>query len=153
VDGGEIMDLQKIKTLIEFVGRSRISELVVSQDGTTVRISNGISRQKTAAENSTVVRQRPGSSPIVTDGAAAEGDKAGEIVAAPVFGLLHHSPSPGTPPFVKVGDVVEAGQSLCIIEAMKVFNTVSAHKTGPIMRILADDGQEVEAGQPLMEIG
>ncbi|MQB40910.1 acetyl-CoA carboxylase biotin carboxyl carrier protein [Rhizobium sp. ICMP 5592] len=147
------MDLQKIKTLIEFVGRSRISELVVSQDGTTVRISNGISRQVTAAENSIVVRQQPARSPIAKDAIAPEGDKAAQRVIAPVFGLLHRSPSPGAPPFVKVGDVVEAGQSLCIIEAMKVFNTVPAHKTGPILRILADDGQEVEAGQSLMEIG
>ncbi|NTG48364.1 acetyl-CoA carboxylase biotin carboxyl carrier protein subunit [Agrobacterium rhizogenes] len=147
------MDLQKIKTLIEFVGRLRISELVVSQDGTTVRISNGISRQTTTAENSTVARQQPARSPPVKDAAVPEGGKAGQMVIAPVFGLLHRSPSPGAPPFVKAGDVVEAGQSLCIIEAMKVFNTVSAHKTGPILRILADDGQEVDAGQPLMEIG
>ncbi|NTF91150.1 acetyl-CoA carboxylase biotin carboxyl carrier protein subunit [Agrobacterium rhizogenes] len=147
------MDLQKIKTLIEFVGRSHISELVVSQDGTTVRISNGISRQTTTAENSTVARQQPARSPVVKDAAVPEGGKVGQMVAAPVFGLLHRSPNPGAPPFVKVGDVVEAGQSLCIIEAMKVFNTVSAHKTGPILRILADDGQEVDAGQPLMEIG
>ncbi|ACM28965.1 acetyl-CoA carboxylase biotin carboxyl carrier protein [Agrobacterium rhizogenes] len=147
------MDLQKIKTLIEFVGRSQISELVVSQDGTTVRISNGISRQATAAEDSAVVRQQPARSPVVKDAVSPEGGKADQMVVAPVFGLLHRSPSPGAPPFVKVGDVVEAGQGLCIIEAMKVFNTVSAHKTGPIMRILADDGQEVDAGQPLMEIG
>ncbi|NTI63932.1 acetyl-CoA carboxylase biotin carboxyl carrier protein subunit [Agrobacterium rhizogenes] len=147
------MDLQKIKTLIEFVGRSHISELVVSQDGTTVRISNGISRQATATEDLTVARQQPARSPVVKDAVAGEGDKGGLMVVVPVFGLLHRSPSPGAPPFVKVGDVVEAGQSLCIIEAMKVFNTVSAHKTGPILRILADDGQEVDAGQPLMEIG
>lgn len=147
------MDLQKIKTLIEFVGRSRISELVVSQDGTTVRISNSISRQVAAAGNPSVVRQQPVRPSVVTDAAEAEGDKAGQTVSAPVFGLLHRSPSPGAPPFVEVGDVVEAGQSLCIIEAMKVFNAVSAQKAGAILRILAGDGQEVEAGQPLMEIG
>ena len=147
------MDLQKIKTLIEFVGRSRISELVVSQDGTTVRISNSISRQAAATGNSGVVRQQPVRPSVVTNAVEAEGDKAGQTVVAPVFGLLHRSPSPGAPPFVEVGDVVEAGQSLCIIEAMKVFNTVSAEKAGAILRILAGDGQEVEAGQPLMEIG
>ena len=147
------MDLQKIKTLIEFVGRSRISELVVSQDGTTVRISNSISRQAAAAGNSGVARQQPVRPSVVTDVVEAEGDKAGQTVVAPFFGLLHRSPSPGAPPFVEVGDVVEAGQSLCIIEAMKVFNTVSAQKAGAILRILAGDGQEVEAGQPLMEIG
>ena len=147
------MDLQKIKTLIEFVGRSRISELVVSQDGTTVRISNSISRQAAAAGNSGVARQQPVRPSVVTDVVEAEGDKAGQTVVAPVFGLLHRSPSPGAPPFVEVGDVVEAGQSLCIIEAMKVFNTVSAQKAGAMLRILAGDGQEVEAGQPLMEIG
>ena len=147
------MDLQKIKTLIEFVGRSRISELVVSQDGTTVRISNSISRQAAAAGNSGVVRQQPVRPSVVTNAVEAEGDKAGQMVVAPVFGLLHRAPSPGAPPFVEVGDMVEAGQSLCIIEAMKVFNTVSAQKAGAILRILAGDGQEVEAGQPLMEIG
>ncbi|WP_271023692.1 acetyl-CoA carboxylase biotin carboxyl carrier protein [Rhizobium sp. RCAM05973] len=146
------MDLQKIKTLIEFVGRSRISELVVSQDGTTVRISNSISRQ-VAAGNPSVARQQPARPSVATDAAEAEGDKTDQTVVAPVFGLLHRSPSPGAQPFVDVGDVVEAGQSLCIIEAMKVFNTVSAQKAGAILRILAGDGQEVEAGQPLMEIG
>ena len=147
------MDLQKIKTLIEFVGRSRISELVVSQDGTTVRISNSISRQAAAAGNSGVARQQPVRPSVVANAVEAEDDKAGQAVIAPVFGLLHRAPSPGAPPFVEVGDMVEAGQSLCIIEAMKVFNTVSAHKAGAILRILAGDGQEVEAGQPLMEIG
>jgi len=70
-----------------------------------------------------------------------------------VFGVLHRSPEPGARPFVEVGDFVEAGQSLCIVEAMKVFNTVTAHKAGPITRILAKDGEDVEAGEPLMEIG
>lgn len=96
------MDLQKIKTLIEFVGRSRISELVVSQDGTTVRISNSISRRAAAADNPGVARQLPVQPSVVTDAVDPEGDKAGQTVIAPVFGLLHRSPSPGAPPFVDV---------------------------------------------------
>ncbi|HXV30886.1 MAG TPA: acetyl-CoA carboxylase biotin carboxyl carrier protein subunit [Sinorhizobium sp.] len=139
---------------MEFVGRSRVSELMVSEGGSTVRISNGSSKR---AQIDTT-RRRSGQQ--VAEASAANGvDRphsqaaGGETVIAPVFGVVHRSPNPGAPAFVEMGDVVEVGQSLCIVEAMKVFNTVSAHKAGPITRIFASDGQDVEAGQPLMEIG
>lgn len=147
------MDLETIRTLIEFVGRSHVSELVVGEDGIIVRIS--CDRSKRASADPKPQRRRQAEAPPV----AAPGDRPqtqpadGRTVKAPVFGVLHRAPNPGTRPFVEVGDFVEAGQSLCIVEAMKVFNTVSAHKAGSITRIFASDGQEVEAGQPLMEIG
>ncbi|WP_026186804.1 biotin/lipoyl-containing protein [Ensifer sp. BR816] len=146
------MDLETIRALIEFVGRSRVSELTVTEDGVTVRISNGLSPRSSVPT--------PARHQVAEPSVAAGGERrpesetrAGKIVVAPVFGVLHRSPNPGAPAFVKLGDVVEVGQSLCIVEAMKVFNTVSAHTAGPITRILVEDGQEVEAGQPLMEIG
>ncbi len=146
------MDLETIRTLIEFVGRSRVSELVVGENGTTVRISNGSSKR--ASSDSTPKRSRQQIASAADRGDTTQGQTAGaQTVVAPVFGVLHRSPNPGAPAFVEVGDVVEVGQNLCIVEAMKVFNTVSAHKAGPITRIFASDGQEVEAGQPLMEIG
>ena len=73
------------------------------------------------------------------------------IVAAPSFGLFHRAPSPGTPPFVEAGDEVRHGQELFIIEAMKVFNTVRAERSGRIARFLANDGEDVELGQPVLE--
>jgi acetyl-CoA carboxylase biotin carboxyl carrier protein len=148
------MDLETIRTLIEFAGRSRVSELVVGEDGITVRISNASSERR--SPNPAPKRSTP---PIGVAPSAIGGDRTGSrttggrTVMAPVFGVLHRAPNPGAPAFVEVGDVVEVGQNLCIVEAMKVFNTVTAHKAGPITRIFASDGQEVEAGERLMEIG
>ena len=146
------MDLETIRTLIEFVGRSRISELTVSEDGTTVRIFNELSKSTPADTTQGRSRQAEATAADKSHEAKSQ-PSGGQTVKAPVFGVLHRSPNPGAPAFVEVGDVVEAGQSLCIVEAMKVFNTVSAHKAGQITRIFANDGEEVEAGQPLMEIG
>ncbi|WP_042776145.1 acetyl-CoA carboxylase biotin carboxyl carrier protein [Sinorhizobium fredii] len=146
------MDLETIRTLIEFVGRSGVSELVVGENGTIVRISND--RSKRTAADPKPQRGRHAEAPPVDQGDRPQTQPAdGRTVKAPVFGVLHRAPNPGARPFVEEGDVVEVGQSLCIVEAMKVFNTVSAHRAGPITRIFASDGQEVEAGQPLMEIG
>lgn len=146
------MDLQTVKTLIEFVGRSRISKLVVTEDGITVRISNG--RYTQALADAAPEPKNPRTAEAsVEDSDGLRSEMPGQKVLAPVFGVLHRSPNPDSPVFVEVGDVVGVGQNLCIVEAMKVFNTVSAHKAGAITRIFASDGQEVEAGQPLMEIG
>ncbi|MET4691317.1 acetyl-CoA carboxylase biotin carboxyl carrier protein [Sinorhizobium fredii] len=147
----DLMDLETIRTLIEFVGRSRVSELVVGENGTIVRISSD--RSKRTAADPKPQRGRQAEAPAADRGDRTQSQADGRTVKAPVFGVLHRSPNPGARPFVEAGDVVEVGQSLCIVEAMKVFNTVSAHKAGPITRIFASDGQEVEAGQPLMEIG
>ncbi|MBO0129881.1 acetyl-CoA carboxylase biotin carboxyl carrier protein [Agrobacterium burrii] len=152
------MDLEKIKKLIEFVGSSRVSELTVSQEGTTVRIIR---------ENSAVSPQSPSPQPGTVPAAetASETPRAEEqapthstaaptpsgIVAAPSFGLFHRAPSPGTPPFVEAGDEVRHGQELFIIEAMKVFSTVRAERSGRIARFIANDGEDVELGQPVLE--
>jgi acetyl-CoA carboxylase biotin carboxyl carrier protein len=152
ITGWNVMDLETIRTLIEFVGRSRVSELMVGEDGIIVRISNSLSKR--ASSGPVLKRSRQQVAAATDRGDTAQSQTArGQTVVAPVFGVLHRSPNPGAPAFVEVGNVVEVGQNLCIVEAMKVFNTVSAQKAGPITRIFADDGQEVEAGQPLMEIG
>jgi acetyl-CoA carboxylase biotin carboxyl carrier protein len=132
------MDLDKIKTLIDFVGQSRVSELSVSEHGTTIRLVH-FSPQHEAADAMT---------PHVIEGS----DTGAYTVSAPAFGIFHRASSPSAKPFVSIGDQIEIGQSLFIIEAMKVFNTITAERGGRVVGIVAQDGQEVDAGQPLLEI-
>lgn len=140
------MNLQKIKALLEFVANSRVSELTVSQDGTTVVIRNAASGQAVAEPSV------PAAEPVADrpEGAAESG---GGLLRSPVSGVVHRSGSPGAGPLAKPGDMVAAGQGLCIVEAMKVFTTVPSPVAGKVLRILFEDGQEVAAGQPLVEIG
>ena len=133
------MDLQKIKTLLDFVGRSRVSELTVSEAGTTIVIRN-------AAQEAVPAGPAPAAAQ------AAEPADA-RLVRSAMSGVLHRAQSPGAAPLIAEGDVVEAGQPLCIIEAMKVFTTVSAPHGGTVRRIFFEDGQDVGFGDPLVEIG
>jgi acetyl-CoA carboxylase biotin carboxyl carrier protein len=140
------MDLEKIKKLIEFVGSSRVSELTVSQEGTTVRIireNNAVSQHATSSQPRIV--------PVAEAASATAAPAPSAIVAAPSFGLFHRAPSPGSTPFAEAGDEVREGQELFIIEAMKVFNTVRAERSGRIARFIANDGEDVELGQPVLE--
>lgn len=133
------MDLSKIKTLIEFVGQSNITELSVTEKDTTVRIF----RTRRSGEGTEAIAGKP---------AATSELDASALVRAPLYGVLHAAPAPGEKLFVTVGDRVEAGQTLFIIEAMKVFNTIVAPRAGRIIRIAATDGIEVETGDLLAEI-
>jgi acetyl-CoA carboxylase biotin carboxyl carrier protein len=133
------MDLSKIKTLIDFVGQSNITELTVTEKHTTVRIfRNGRPAAAAAAA------EKP------AENAAAA--KTSTSVSSPIFGLLHVAPAPGEKAFVALGDMVEAGQTLFIIEAMKVFNSITAPRSGRIVSLEAADGAEVEVGDLLAEI-
>lgn len=152
------MDLEKIKKLIEFVGSSRVSELTVSQEGTTVRIireNSAVSPHAASSQPRTVPAAETASeTPRAEEQApasAAAAPAVSGIVAAPSFGLFHRAPSPGTPPFVEAGDEVRHGQELFIIEAMKVFSTVRAERSGRVARFIANDGEDVELGQPVLE--
>ncbi|ABC93398.1 acetyl-CoA carboxylase, biotin carboxyl carrier protein (plasmid) [Rhizobium etli CFN 42] len=138
------MDLSKIKTLIDFVGRSNITELTVTEKDVTVRIFRTAAGQEAVAEP----EQKP--RPIASAPSGVE--QTSHAVTAPVFGVLHKAPAPGEPPFVAIGDVVEEGQTLFIIEAMKVFNTITAPRAGRIMRLTEKDGGEVDTGDLLAEI-
>jgi acetyl-CoA carboxylase biotin carboxyl carrier protein len=143
------MDLQKIKTLLDFVGRSRVSELTVSEAGTTVIIRN--SSREPAVEQEAPPQRRE--EPFLAEPAAVEDQAQSRLVHASLTGVVHQSHSPGAAPLVAVGDAVEAGQALCIVEAMKVFTTVAAPFGGVIKRIFFEDGQEIGFGDPLVEIG
>ncbi|WP_160012379.1 acetyl-CoA carboxylase biotin carboxyl carrier protein subunit [Rhizobium sp. 18055] len=136
------MELSKIKTLIDFVGRSNVTELTVTEEGTTVRI----------------FRKHAPAAPVVKPGSVEPQDVQSVVestkaaVSAPIFGLLHTAPAPGEPAFVALGDVVEEGQTLFIIEAMKVFNRISAPCAGRIAKLTSANGNEVDAGDLLAEI-
>ncbi|NKK75057.1 acetyl-CoA carboxylase biotin carboxyl carrier protein subunit [Rhizobium sophorae] len=145
------MDLSKIKTLIDFVGRSNITELIVTEKDVTVRIFRTPQGQEAAEPE-----QKAGSTTSLAQDAGSDApssvEKTSYAVKAPVFGVLHRTPAPGEPPFVAVGDKVEEGQTLFIIEAMKVFNTIAAPRSGRIMHLTAIDDGEVETGDLLAEI-
>ncbi|MBB6222731.1 acetyl-CoA carboxylase biotin carboxyl carrier protein [Rhizobium leguminosarum] len=142
------MDLSKIKTLIDFVGRSNITELTVTEKDVTVRIFRTSPGEAGVAEPS----QKPESAIDLVSDVPSSVAKTSDAVKAPVFGVLHRAPAPGEPPFVAIGDAVEEGQTLFIIEAMKVFNTIAAPRSGRIAHLTDIDNGEVETGDLLAEI-
>ena len=145
------MDPQQIKTLIAAMAASDLAEMEYSEDGWTLRLVRHASSSPTAEAKRTpagtatrAAAARPASMP-----APAELARAAEV-HAPLFGVVHLGPSPGEPPFVVVGQAVKAGQTLCVIEAMKVFNEVRAERDATVLAVLVTSGQEVEAGQALL---
>jgi acetyl-CoA carboxylase biotin carboxyl carrier protein len=157
------MDLRKLKTLIDLVSESGISELEVNEGEDRVRIVN------TGASSSNmgqVVYAHPApvqgahSAPAVNTAAAITTPDAAEVPAAetgfvarsPMVGTFYRAANPESPDFVKVGDTVAVGQTLCIIEAMKLLNEIEAEKAGVIKQILCENGQGVEFDQPLFII-
>jgi acetyl-CoA carboxylase biotin carboxyl carrier protein len=153
------MDLRKLKTLIDLVSESGISELEVTEGEGKVRIvknappvyvqpSTSYSPQMAAA---------PAASAVPLDAAAAPAPVAaqpqGHVVTSPMVGTFYRAPSPGAAEFIKIGDTVKEGQTLCIIEAMKLMNEIESDKDGVVKEVLAENGQAVEYGQPLFVIG
>ncbi len=152
------MDLRKLKTLIDLVAESGIAELEVTEGDGKVRI---VKTQQATAATTYVAAPAPVAAasaapvtPAATPAApvAAEPMVSGHIVKAPMVGTFYRAPNPNSPPFVEVGASVKEGQSLCIIEAMKLLNEIEADKTGVIKEILVENGEPVEFGQPLFVI-
>jgi acetyl-CoA carboxylase biotin carboxyl carrier protein len=151
------MDLRKLKTLIDLVAESDIAELEVTEGESKVRIvkSSGIPQSQ-------LVMMQPHSQqpmPVAAQAAptvqapATPAEPVGHIVKSPMVGTFYRSSAPGTPPFVDIGSSVKEGDTLCIIEAMKLLNEIDADTTGVIKQILVENGQPVEFGQPLFVIG
>ena len=148
------MDLRKLKTLIDLVSDSNVSELEITEAEGKVRIvkGGGAVMQAYAApvlQAAPVAPVQPVSeaAPVVAAAPVAE-----HVVKSPMVGTVYLSASPGAKPFVEVGDSIKAGETICIIEAMKILNEIEADKSGTVSRILCDNGQAVEYGQPLFEI-
>ena len=151
------MDLRKLKTLIDLVSESNVSELEITEAEGKVRIVKGggaVVQQFVPAQPVAQAPAAQAAAPVAAAPvpAAAPEAPAGHTVKSPMVGTLYYSPSPGAKPFVEVGSQVKEGQTLCIIEAMKILNEIEADKSGTVMQILAENGQAVEYGQPLFLI-
>ncbi|TDR32500.1 acetyl-CoA carboxylase biotin carboxyl carrier protein [Hydromonas duriensis] len=148
------MDLRKLKTLIDLVSDSDISELEITEAEGKVRIVKGGAPVVMAAapQYATAPAAAP-AAPVVTEAAAAPAAESGHTVKSPMVGTFYTSSSPGSPAFVEVGTSVKKGQTVCIIEAMKLLNEIEADADGVIKQVLVENGQPVEFGQPLFIIG
>ena len=147
------MDLRKLKTLIDLVSESNVSELEITEAEGKVRIVKGgvAMVQHYAAP---VAMPAPGAMPVQSAEpvAAPVPVVAGHTVKSPMVGTFYRSSSPGANAFIEVGSVVKEGETLCIIEAMKILNEIEADKSGTVTQILCENGQAVEYGQPLFVI-
>ncbi len=148
------MDIRKIKKLIELLEESGIAELEIKEGEESVRISRQTNQQAYAAP---AMMQAPvAAAPVAVvaaePAAAAEADTSGHRIKSPMVGTYYSSPSPSAPPFVKEGQKVNIGDTLCIIEAMKMMNQIEADKSGTIRQILLENGQPVEFDQDLFVI-
>jgi acetyl-CoA carboxylase biotin carboxyl carrier protein len=149
------MDLRKLKTLIELVETSGIAELEIQEGEERVRITrSGAAGQSqgSAASQSAAAALSAGSAPTPAVHLAPPVAE-GHVVKSPMVGTFYRSATPGSKPFVEIGDTVEEGATLCIVEAMKLMNEIEADKSGIIKAILTENGQPVEFGQPLFIIG
>ena len=148
------MDLRKLKTLIDLVSESNVSELEITEAEGKVRIvkSSGaplVMQQPAVAMVAAPAAGALAAAPVVE---AAPAAPTGHAVKSPMVGTFYRSSSPGAKPFVEVGSVVKEGETICIIEAMKILNEIEADKSGTITKILSENGQAVEYGQPLFMI-
>ncbi|UPR52022.1 acetyl-CoA carboxylase biotin carboxyl carrier protein [Vibrio cyclitrophicus] len=148
------MDIRKIKKLIELVEESGISELEISEGEESVRISRNSTAPVAPVQYAAApapVAATPAAAPVAAE-AAAPAVPAGHQVLSPMVGTFYGAPSPDAKPFVKVGQSVTAGETLCIVEAMKMMNQIEADKSGVVTAILVEDGQPVEFDQALVII-
>ena len=156
------MDLRKLKTLIDLVSESNVSELEITEAEGKVRIvkSSGAVLAAPVTPVPAVVPAPVAAVPVVpaapVGAASAEPvptpEAAGHVVKSPMVGTFYRAASPGAKPFVEVGSVVKEGDTICIIEAMKILNEIEADKSGTVVQILAENGQAVEYGHPLVVI-
>ena len=148
------MDLRKLNTLIDLVSESNVSELEITEAEGKVRIVK--------ASGAPMVMQQPGmvmmAAPVAQAAAAmpvadaAPAAPSGHAVKSPMVGTFYRSSSPGAKPFIEIGSVVKEGDTICIIEAMKILNEIEADKSGTITKSLCENGQAVEYGQALFMI-
>lgn len=150
------MDIRKLKKLIELVEDSGVAELEITEGEDTVRIGryppvSSMPAVPAAAQAAPVAAPQPAAAePAATEVAATTPD--GNSVNSPMVGTFYRAPSPDAQPFVEVGDTVKPGDTLCIIEAMKMLNQIDAEEAGSVSAILVDNGQPVEYDQPLFVI-
>jgi acetyl-CoA carboxylase biotin carboxyl carrier protein len=146
------MDLRKLKTLIDLVSDSNVSELEITEAEGKVRIvkSMGVAAPVVMQQAAPVAMvAAPAATAAPTEVAAPPAAPVGHAVKSPMVGTFYRSASPGAAPFIQIGSVVKEGDTLCIIEAMKILNEIESDKAGTVTQILCENGQAVEYGQPL----
>jgi acetyl-CoA carboxylase biotin carboxyl carrier protein len=145
------MDLRKLKTLIDLVSESNVSELEITEADGKVRIVKAGAAPVAYAMPTTVAAAT--AAPVATAPVVIEPPvETGHIVKSPMVGTFYRSSSPGAKAFAEVGDQVKEGQAVCIIEAMKIMNEIESDQDGTITKILVENGQPVEYGQPLFVV-
>ena len=158
------MDLRKLKTLIDLVSDSDISELEITEADGKVRIVKAdkapvapvmhyaATPLSAAPVLGSMVAAGPSTAPATAAAPPETPEAVGHVVKSPMVGTFYRSANPGSDPFVEVGTVVKEGQAICIIEGMKIMNEIEADKAGTVKQILCENGQPVEFGQPLFII-
>ena len=150
------MDLRKLKTLIDLVSDSNVSELEITEAEGKVRIVKGggamVHSYAPAPTATMVAAPLASASPANPAAAPIDEPPAGHSVKSPMVGTFYRSASPGAKSFVEIGSVVKEGDTICIIEAMKILNEIEADKAGTVTQVLCENGQAVEYGQPLFVI-
>jgi len=144
------LDIRKVKKLIELMEESDISEIEIKEGEQAVRIARGTAG--TAGQAATATQSGYGDHVTAAGPQTSPGQPAGHVVRAPMVGTFYRAPSPGSPPFVEVGDRVKEGDTLCIVESMKMMNHIEADKAGTIEAILVENGKPVQFDQPLCTI-
>ncbi|MBC7602974.1 MAG: acetyl-CoA carboxylase biotin carboxyl carrier protein [Ramlibacter sp.] len=148
------MDLRKLKTLIDLVSESNVSELEITEAEGKVRIVKGGGAGPAMHQYAAPMVQgapQAVAAPVAATPAPVEAD-TGHVVKSPMVGTFYRSSSPGAKPFIEIGSAVKEGETVCIIEAMKILNEIETDKSGTITKILVENGQAVEYGQPLFII-
>jgi acetyl-CoA carboxylase biotin carboxyl carrier protein len=152
------MDIRKVKKLIELLDESGIAEIEITEGEESVRITRNsplapmVQAAPFAAPVAFAPAAPPAAAPVAPAAPAAEPEEEGSAVTAPMVGTYYSAPSPGSPPFVQVGDRVKEGDTLCIIEAMKMMNQIDAEVSGTIKSMRVQNGEPVEYGQVLLVI-
>jgi len=156
------MDLRKLKTLIDLVSDSNVSELeiteaegkvrIVKSSGAPVVMATPVATTPAVVAAPVAAMPAPVAAAPATADAAPAADPASHVVKSPMVGTFYRSASPGARPFIELGSVVKEGDTICIIEAMKILNEIEADKSGTVVQILAENGQAVEYGHPLVVI-
>jgi acetyl-CoA carboxylase biotin carboxyl carrier protein len=151
------MDLRKLKTLIELVETSGIAELEIQEGEERVRITRALAPSAQTvmmhAPMAPAPQPAPAAAAVPAPVAVAAEEPSGHVVKSPMVGTFYRAASPGAKTFVEVGDTVKEGDTLCIVEAMKLMNEIEADASGVVKAVLAENGQPVEFGQPLFLLG
>jgi acetyl-CoA carboxylase biotin carboxyl carrier protein len=150
------MDLRKLKTLIDLVSESNISELEITEADGKVRIvkSDGAVAMPAGMVSMPMMAAQAAPAPVAAAApvVVAEPVETGHIVKSPMVGTFYRSSGPNAKPFVEIGQAIKEGEAICIVEAMKIMNEIDADKSGTVTKILCENGQAVEFGQPLFVI-